>query len=98
QQPRVKDFKGEQAITGAIMELTEGKANKVYFVGGHGEPDLKSPELTIFNEALKRQNIQVAPLNILNVNSIPDDARGVVICGPKYDFSDLEMKHIGDFW
>jgi hypothetical protein len=97
-QPRLKDFKGEQAITSALIELTEGKPNKVYFVNGHGEPDLNSQDLKVFNESLKRQNIQIAPLNLLNVNSIPEDARALIIAGPKYDFSDLEMKLINDFW
>ncbi|EDY20374.1 hypothetical protein CfE428DRAFT_2298 [Chthoniobacter flavus Ellin428] len=98
QQPKLKDFKGEQAITSALLELSEGKPNKVYFLAGHGEPDLKSQDLNVFNEALKRQNIQIAPLNLLNVSSIPEDARALVICGPKYDYSELEIKLLNDFW
>jgi hypothetical protein len=97
-QPRIKAFKGEQAITSSLLELVEGKPNKVYFVGGHGEPALEAPELKLFSESLKRQNIQVAALNLLNVNSVPEDARALVICGPKYDFSELEMKLLSDFW
>jgi hypothetical protein len=44
-QPRIKAFKGEQAITSALIELSEGKPNKVYLVGGHGEPDLNGADL-----------------------------------------------------
>ena len=95
-QPRIKDFKGEQAITSALLELTEGKPNKIYFVGGHGEPELGAEDLKIFGESLKRQNIQIAPLNLLNVNSIPEDARALIISGPKYDFSELEIKLLND--
>lgn len=98
QQPKLKDFKGEQAITSALLELSEGKPNKVYFLAGHGEPDLKAQDLNVFNEALKRQNIQIAPLNLLNVSSIPEDARALIICGPKYDYSELEVKLLNDFW
>ena len=97
-QPRIKAFKGEQAITSALIELTEGKPNKIYFIGGHGEPDISSPDLKIFNEDLKRQNIQCATLNLLNVTAIPDDARSLIICGPKYDFSELEMKLLDGYW
>ena len=97
-QPRIKAFKGEQAITSALLELSEGKPNKVYLVAGHGEPDLNGPDLKVFNESLKRQNIQIATLNLLNVNSIPEDARSLIICGPKYDYSELEMKLLNDFW
>ncbi len=97
-QPRLKAFKGELAITSALLELTEGKPNKVYFVSGHGEPELNSPDLKVFHESLKRQNIQIAPLNLLNINRIPEDARSVIINGPKYDFSELELKLLADFW
>jgi len=97
-QPKLKDFKGEQAITSALMELSEGKPNKVYFVGGHGEPELDAKDLAVFKESLKRQNIQIAALNLLNVNSIPEDARALIISAPKYDFSDLELKLLTDFW
>ena len=97
-QSRVKDFKGEQAITSALLELTEGKPNKIYFVSGHGEPDFGGPDFKAFIENLKRQNVQTAPLNLLNVTAIPEDARGLVISGAKYDFSDLETRLVNDFW
>jgi ABC-type uncharacterized transport system involved in gliding motility auxiliary subunit len=97
-QPRLKAFKGEQAITSALMELVEDKPNKLYFASGHGEPDLNSQDLKVFTESLKRQNIKIAPLNLLNVDSIPEDASGLIICGPKYDYTQLEVKRINDFW
>jgi hypothetical protein len=97
-QPRLKSFKGEQAITSALMELVEGKTNKIYFVAGHGEPALNADDLKIFAEALKRQNIQVAPLSLLDINSIPEDAKAIVICGPKKDFSEFEIKLLTDYW
>jgi hypothetical protein len=97
-QPRLKAFKGEQAITSALLELTEGKPNKVYVLSGHGELDLKAEELKVFNESLKRQNIQADMLNLLNVDKIPEDARAVIINAPKYDLSELELKLLTDFW
>ena len=97
-QGRLRAFKGEQAITSALLELTEGKPNKVYFVTGHGEPDLNGDDLKLFNETLKRQNIVISPLNLLNVNNVPEDARAVIVCGPKYDLSELELKLLTNFW
>jgi len=97
-QPKIKDFKGEQAITSALSEITEGKPNKIYWVGGHGEPDINSPDLKVFTESLKRQNVQWETLNLLNTSAIPDDARALIVCGPKYDFSALELKLVTQFW
>jgi hypothetical protein len=97
-QPRMTAFKGEQAITSALLELTEGKPNKIYLTSGHGEPDLQAQELKVFSESLQRQNIEAHSIKLLDANSIPEDARAVLICGPKYDFSDLEMKLLSDYW
>jgi ABC-2 type transport system permease protein len=36
--PKVTAFKGEQALTGALMELVEGKKNTIGYVLGHKEP------------------------------------------------------------
>ena len=97
-QPRLTAFKGEQAITSALLELTEGKPNKIYLTGGHGEPDIDAQELKVFNESLKRQNIQAASLKVLESGGFPEDARAVVICAPKYDLSELEIKLLSDYW
>ena len=97
-QPRIKAFKGEQAITSALIELIEGEPNKVYMVGGHGEPEIASPELSVFADNLKRQNIQAAGINLLNVTAIPDDARAVILCGPKHDLTEVEIQLLENFW
>ena len=97
-QPKLTAFKGEQAVTSALLELTENKPNKVYMLSGHGEPELMGPDFKVFAESLKRQNIQAASLNLLNAGSIPADTRAIIIAGPKYDLSELEMKLLADFW
>ncbi len=38
--PRVAAFKGEQAITSAMMDLVEGKKNTLGYVTGHKEPPI----------------------------------------------------------
>ena len=40
--PKVSAFKGEQAITSALMEFVEGKKNTVGYILGHKEPPLAS--------------------------------------------------------
>ena len=97
-QPRVKAFKGEQVITSALLELLDTKPSKVYYVSGHGEPGLDAPELKLFNEALKRQNIQIAPLTLINATGVPEDCRTLIINGAKRDFSEFDLKLLDDFW
>jgi hypothetical protein len=98
QGPKLKAFKGEQAITTALMELVENKPNKVYYLTGHGEVELEGEGMKVFNESLKRQNVQIAPLTLLNENTIPEDARALVLNAPKYDLSELELQLIGTYF
>src|SRR5256885_5356726 len=41
--PRVAAFKGEQAITSAMIDLVEGKKKTLAYVMGHKEPALSAP-------------------------------------------------------
>ena len=45
QAPKLVAFKGEQALTSAIMEVTEAKQNKMYLIGGKGGPELNADEI-----------------------------------------------------
>ncbi len=100
-QPRVKAFKGEAALTSALLELTSGKPNRIYFVTGHGEPDVtgkNAADFGTFTDLLKRQNIQIASVSLLEAGNIPDDAKALIVYGPKHDLSELEIKLIDGFW
>jgi hypothetical protein len=97
--PRVAAFKGEQALTGAMMDLVEGKKNTLGYVLGHKEPPLgeQSP-ISILKTFIENENIKFQELNLYELGEIPADVRAVVIAGPQYDFSDREMKLLRDFW
>src|SRR5205823_1342362 len=41
--PKVTAYKGEQAVTSALMELVEGKKNTIGYVLGHKEPPIAEP-------------------------------------------------------
>jgi hypothetical protein len=97
--PRVRSFKGEQAITSALVEVTEQTQNKLYFQGGHGEPDLlKGDALSKFKAQLERQNFALANLDFTQASTVPKDATAVAIIGPKYDFSEAEIKALRAYW
>jgi len=112
--PKITAFKGEQAITGAMIDLVEGKKNLVGYVLGHKEPAIAdappslspsmAPEpgarspLSLVKTVIENENIKFQELNLFDVPAIPADIKTIAIVGPQYDFSDREMKLLGDFW
>src|SRR5437764_2516170 len=110
--PRVAAFKGEQAITSALIDLVEGKKNTIGYVTGHKEPSISEPSpmapmqqqqqppspISVLKTFIENENIKFQELNLFNEAQIPADVKTVMILGPQYDFSDREMKLLHDFW
>jgi ABC-type uncharacterized transport system len=112
--PKIAAFKGEQAITSAMIDLVEGKKNVVGYVLGHKEPAITdappalspsmAPEpgarspLSLVKTVIENENIKFQELNLFEVPEIPADIKTIAIVGPQYDFSDREMKLVRDFW
>src|SRR5438477_7216716 len=98
--PRVAAFKGEQAITSAMIDLVEGKKKILGYVTGHKEPAITegTSPITVLKTFIENENIKFQELNLLDLNAIPPDVKAVMIIGPQYDFSGREMKLLRDFW
>ena len=97
--PRVAAFKGEQAITSAMMDLVEGKKNTIGYMIGHKEPPLAgNTPISVLKTFIENENIKFQELNLFDVAAIPAGIKGDLIDGPQYDFSDREMKMLRDFW
>ena len=101
QAPTVTAFKGEQALTGALLEVVEAKKNVVYYVRGQNEPELgpRGP-LTGIQQTLERDNVQLKELNLASAAStgVPADASAVFLAGPRYDLAEAEVKAMEEFW
>src|SRR4030095_9084566 len=97
--PKVTAFKGEQAITSALIDVVEGKKNTVGYIIGHKEAPLSGESLvSVLKTFIENENIQFKELNLFEVPTIPADIKVVMIAGPQYDLSDREMKMLRDFW
>jgi hypothetical protein len=109
--PRVTAFKGEQAVTAAMIDLVEGKKNVLGYVLGHGEPPfaetpspmpLPQPQpgspISVLKAFIEGENIKFQEVNLSNEPQISTDIKAVMIVGPRYDLSDREMKLLHDFW
>ncbi len=53
--PKVSAFKGEQAITSALIDVVEGKKNTVGYILGHKEPPLSGEEPALGSEDVHRK-------------------------------------------
>jgi hypothetical protein len=101
EEPQITAFKGEQAITSALIDIVEGKKNIVGYLVGHKEPPLTgeaASPVSIFKTFIENENVEFKELNLFEVPAIPGDIKVVMIAGPQYDFSDREMKMLRDFW
>lgn len=76
-------YDGEGQITSALDYVTSDDMPKVYITEGHGEYSLS----TSFNSALTKENVEYETINIMNYDTIPEDAACLIINAPVSDFS-----------
>ena len=99
QPPQITAFLGEQAITGGLLEVTEGKKSNVYYLQGHGEPGFaKGQPLDIIGTLLEGEHLSASELNLLNVPAVPADASVVMLIGARYDLTDRETQLLDEYW
>jgi len=98
QPPQLKAFKGEEAITSGLLEVSADKQTRIYVVKGQGERDITDDTNKNIKTFIERENINTAPLDLQNVDSVPADARALLIIGPRYDLSEREIKLLDEYW
>ncbi|MGC3989688.1 MAG: Gldg family protein [Chthoniobacteraceae bacterium] len=99
QAPTIRDFKGEQALASALLEVTEPEQAKVYVLTGDGEPELDDPALKLLSTYIGRQNLALLSLNLASSkDGVPADAKTVLIAGAKYDLNETEIKALDAYW
>ena len=93
-------FKGEEAFTEAILNVTQEKQTAIYFVTGHGErsfEDFDRGGISGIANSLKRDNCRVSPLDILSVKKVPDDCEVLVVAGPTKAYLTEELNIIRNY-
>jgi hypothetical protein len=94
-------FKGEDALTSALIRLREAKKPKILFTTGHGEPSIEAmdnnrPGLGVWKSRLTATGAEVASDEILS-KDIPDDVALVVIVGPTTPFRPEEVARLKSY-
>jgi len=90
----------EEKITNAFVNVLKDKTKKVYFIIGHGEGSIDSPEeigFSLVKEELEANKYSVENLSLLETGKIPEDADMIVLAGPKYDFKAEEVRLIESY-
>ncbi len=90
----------EQDLTGGLVRLMNPQQQTVYFLTGHGEASIDGTDNTSFSQAkgtLTNKGYIVQTLNLLTTNKIPDNAKVIVIPGPKKPLSQSEVDLLSQF-
>ncbi|MDR3638723.1 MAG: GldG family protein [Isosphaeraceae bacterium] len=91
----ISSFKGEDAVTSALMRLRAEKHAKIVFVVGHGQPSLNDVDprkegLGLFRSRLTAMGAEVSEVNLIH-DVIPREAEIVIAIGGKTPFQDSEV-------
>jgi ABC-type uncharacterized transport system involved in gliding motility auxiliary subunit len=84
----------ETTIDQALILLISPQTRVVYFLTGHGEADINGTDntaMTLAKSMLQNKGYTVNSLNLTTTNSIPQDAKAIIIAGPKTSLLDKEM-------
>ena len=101
--PEPKVFRGEEVITRAILEVSgKPQAKKVaYFTRGHGESspaDVNAEKgYSELRRLLEDRNLQVSDIDLSVSESVPKDAKLLIIAGPKATFQDKEVSLVRNY-
>lgn len=97
--PRLIAFKGEQAMTSALISLLNPEKRSVYFLHGHGEPAIGSGSaLSVFEDYIDRQNINISPLSLGSTDTVPKDCSVLAIVSAQADLDEREAAVIESYW
>lgn len=93
-QPGVETFKGEEVLTGALVDLAEGEKPRVLLTTGHGEKrkdDASGAGLQGLAHLLG-ENVEVEEWASLGKPDVPEGTDLVIVAGPTTPFVEPELQ------
>src|SRR5258708_17960431 len=97
--PEVKNFKGEQVLTTALIELIQDKTPKLGMSVGHLELSLAhNATLDRFRELIEGAHLQIQEISLNGLEKIPTDYAAVILPGPESDLSTQEIGLLRRYW
>jgi ABC-type uncharacterized transport system involved in gliding motility auxiliary subunit len=97
--PAIGSSLSEVQLTNAIERIKRDRTPYIYFLQGHGEPQLDANEggLSQVVNSLEARGYQVQPLNLALSNQIPDNAEVIVVAGPTRQLFPAEVQALKDY-
>lgn len=93
-------YSDETNLDQALIRLISPEARTVYFLTGHGEPDINGSDQGALSRArstLESKNYKVKSLNLAATNKIPSDAKALVEAGPQNPMLSQEVALVKDY-
>ncbi|MFO7941762.1 MAG: Gldg family protein [Bacillota bacterium] len=89
-------FRGEQAFTRTILQLTQNIEANIYFITGHGEAGLYD-EYAVLKGYVEGEGYMTDEWNLGRDGPVPEEADVVVVAGPDRDFHTQEVEYLREF-
>lgn len=99
-QRRVIGYRDEEMLTSFLQAAIEGRPRIMYLISDKADLDIGgeiSPS-QMLSETLGQLNVFLAPIRISEIESIPENAEGIVISAPQYDFNKKELAILESYW
>ncbi len=99
-QRRTVGYRDEDLLSSMIQSAVEGKPRIMYLIEDKSDLEVTAAgsPLQVITEAFQKQNILLLPLRISQIDSVPDNAEGLVIVAPEYDFEPNEIEVLEAYW
>jgi hypothetical protein len=94
-------FRGEEALTAALISLSERVPRRVYLIAGKGTlaPDEHGRDAShVLLELANQQNIQLLGINLGDVERVPEDTDALVLIAPEVDLTEREAEMLRGYW
>jgi ABC-type uncharacterized transport system involved in gliding motility auxiliary subunit len=95
---KIAGFRGEKAITSAIIDVSSKDEDKIYFLVGHGEMRLDDVDplrgLSQLESFLRERNYTLATLDLAIDVDVPEDADLIIVPSPQASLLPEEVEKL----
>ncbi len=89
----------DEVVCSAMTEAMEGEMRHMYVVEGKGGVSRDDTErLELLAEICNSINIQLKFITLNGLDTLPNDAAGLIIVAPQTDFTEDEIRILNDYW